>query len=139
MSAAFGPVLGSFFYLRSDKLDQHTPAFILGAAWFLILLSSALFVRYALGCPRFSAIYGTGEIRYFAWWGSRPSIIFRRGEVRSLSMEEQMFLNEGTRIVNYTIVVTTHEGEQFALCVSTDEQLISGLKGDLENVLVGTS
>jgi hypothetical protein len=136
-TAIFGPGVGSLFYFRPDKLEPHTPGFILGAVWVLIILSSAAFLRYALGCPRFTAMYGTGEIQYFAWWGSWSSLILCRGEVRGMEVEEQIFLDEGSRVANYYIVVTTHEERRYALCVSSDKQMIEALKTDLEHVMVG--
>ena len=106
-TAVFGPAVLYLLYFMPEKLEPHTPRLILGAVWFLSLLSSAVFVRYALGCPRFKAIYGTGEILYFAWWGSTPSLVLRRGEIRNMAVEEWPFLNEGTRVPNYYITVTT--------------------------------
>jgi hypothetical protein len=95
------------------------------------------FVRYALGCPRFTASYGTGEIQYFAWRGSRPSLILRREEIRSVEVEERFFLDDGIKTPNFCLMVTTYQGKRYALCVSTDQQMISALKSDLEKVVVG--
>jgi hypothetical protein len=131
----FGPVLGSIFYLR--PLEQHTPSYILGAVWLLIFLSSFVFIRYLLGCPRFTADYGTGEILYFKWWGSKPSLVLRREEIRNVEVEERSFLDEGTRVPNFCLTVTTSQDKQYALCVSTDQQLIGSLRSDLENARFG--
>jgi hypothetical protein len=134
-TALFGPVLETIFFFR--PLERHTPSLILGAVWFLSLLSSVAFIRYALGCPRFSANYGTGEIRYFAWWGPGPSLILRREEIKSIEVEQRFFLDEGNKTPNYCVTVTTQQGKRYALCVSTDQQLISALKSDLENARFG--
>lgn len=136
-TAIFGPAVIYLLYFMPDKLEPHTPRLILGAVWFLSLLSSGVFVRYALGCPRFNAMYGAGEILYFAWWGPKPSLVLRRGEIRNMAVEERTFLNEGTRVPNYYITVTTDGDKCYALCVSTDQQMILALKGDLENAVVG--
>jgi len=131
----FGPVLVGLFYLR--PLDQHTPSFVLGAVWLLSFLSSLVFIRYLLGCPRFTVDYGTGEILYYAWWISRPSLVLRREEIRSVEVEERSFLDEGARIPNFCLTVTTSQDKQYALCVSTDQQLIGALRSDLANARFG--
>jgi hypothetical protein len=136
-TALFGPVLGSVLFFWPEKLEPHTPSFILGAVWFLILLALVAFIRYALGCPRFSANYGTGEIRYFAWWGPKPSLILRREEIKSIEVEERFFLDEGNKTPNYCVTVTTQQDKRYALCISTDQQMISALKSDLENARFG--
>jgi hypothetical protein len=136
-TAIFGPAVLYLLYFMPEKLEPHTPRLILGAVWFLSVLSSAVFVRYALGCPRFKAIYSTGEILYFAWWGSTPSLVLRRGEVQTIAVEERPFLNEGTRVPNYYITVLTYGDKRYALCVSTDQQMVLALKSDLENAVVG--
>jgi hypothetical protein len=131
----FGPLLGCLFYLR--PLEQHTPRFVFGAVWFLILLSSLVFIRYLLGCPRFTVDYGTGEILYYKWWSSKPSLVLRREEIRSVEVEERPFLDEGVRIPNFFLTVTTFQDKQYVLCVSTDQQLIGALKSDLANARFG--
>jgi hypothetical protein len=136
-TAIFGPAVIYLLYFTPEKLEPHTPRLILGAVWFLSLLSSAVFVRYALGCPRFKAVYSTGEIVYYAWWGSRASLVLRRSEVRDIAVEERPFLDEGTRVPNYYLIVTTYEDKRYALCVSIDRQMILALKSDLENAVVG--
>lgn len=131
----FGPLLGCLFYLR--PLEQQTPRFVFGAVWFLVFLSSLVFIRYLLGCPRFTVDYGTGEILYYAWWGSKPSLVLRREEVRSVEVEERPFLDEGARIPNFCLTVTTSQDKQYALCVSTDQKLIGALRSDLANARFG--
>jgi hypothetical protein len=136
-TATFGPALSFLLYFRPEKLELHTPGIVLGAVWFLSILSSAIFVRYALGCPRFKATYDTGDILYFAWWGSAPSIVLRRREVRSLEVEKRFFLNEGNRVPNYVITAITNADQRYAICVSNDEQLVRGLKNELEKLGAG--
>jgi hypothetical protein len=131
-TATFGPSLAFLLYFRPEKLEPHTPGVVLGAVWLLTILSSVAFVRYALGCPRFTASFSTGDIRYFAW-GSAPSLILRRGEIRALEVEERFFLHEGSRVPNYCLIAMSNTDQQYAVCVSTDEQLIRGLKSELEN------
>ena len=136
-TATFGPALGSLLYFRPEKLEPHTPSVILAAAWLLSILSSAIFVRYALGCPRFKATYATGDFLYFAWWGPVPSLVLRRGGIRSLEVEERFFLNQGNRVPNYCITAITNADQRYALCVSIDEQLIRGLKSELDKFVAG--
>lgn len=136
-TATFGPALEFLLYFRPEKLQPNTPGVILGAIWFLTILSSAAFVRYALGCPRFRAYYGRGDLEYFAWSWSRPSLVLRRGEVRKMEVEERSFLSEGIRVPNFCITVTTHKDRQYTLCISTDERLIRSLHSELEKLLVG--
>jgi hypothetical protein len=137
-TATFGPALGFLLYFRPERLEPHIPGLILGAVWLLSILSSVAFVRYALGCPRFTASFITGDIRYFAWWGSAPSLILRRGEIRTLEVEERFFLNEGSRVPNYCLIAISSTDQRYAVCVSTDEQLIRGLKSELEKLVLGT-
>jgi hypothetical protein len=136
-TALFGPVLGSVLFFWPEKLEPHTPSLILGAVWFLSFLSLVVFTRYALGCPRFIVNYGTGEIRYFAWWGPRPSLVLHREEIKSIEVEERFFLDEGNKTPNFCVTVTTQQDKRYALCVSTDQQMISALKSDLENARFG--
>jgi hypothetical protein len=133
----FGPGLGYLFYFHPEKLQPHTPGVILAVVWFLIILSSLIFLRYALGRPRFEAASSTGEIRYFAWRTSSPSLVLRWSDIKSMEVEERIFLNEGTRVPNYCVTVATHQDRRYALCISTNKQLISSLKNDLENARIG--
>jgi hypothetical protein len=103
------------------------------------LLSSAFFVRYLRGRPRFEVSYSTRDLCYFKMWGSQPALIVRRDQVQRLEIEEQVFLDEGTRVANFYISLITHEGDQHALCVSTDEHLIRSLHDELEKLLGGRS
>ena len=134
-TALFGPVLEIMLYFR--PIVAHTPGFIVGAVWLLSLVSAVIFIRYSLGCPRFTANYGTGEILYYAWWGSRPSFVLRREEIQSIQVEERPFLDEGARIPNFCLTVTTSQDKQYALCVSTGQQLIGTLRSDLANARFG--
>lgn len=127
----FGPALEALLLLRPDKISPHTPRLIMGAVWFLSLLALASFLRYAFGRPRFSVDFGTGEIKYFAWWGSRPSLTLQRGEIQGMEVEERVFLDEGKKVPNYCLTVTMSEGKRHALCVSTDRELVETLKNDL--------
>lgn len=136
-TALFGPVLGVVLYFRFAEADPHAPRFIMAAIWLLVLLACAGFVRYALGRPRFVVDYGAGEIGYFAWRKPAPSLVLRREEIRGIEIEERAFLNEDTRVPNYYLTVTTREGKRYALCVSTDRQIIAALKTDLENAGIG--
>src|SRR3954453_10316631 len=97
----FGPALEALLLFRPDKISPHTPRIILGATWLLSLVAMVSFVRYALGRPRFMADFGTGEIKYFAWWGSRPSVTLQRGDIQSVELEERVFLDEGAKLPNY--------------------------------------
>lgn len=109
------------------------PGLIFWAIWFLVLLSSVGFVRYALGCPRFKADYSTGQIFYFPWWWSRPSLVLRLAQIQNMEIEERFFREEGIGAPNYYLIVTTNDGNRYALCVSTQKQIIMNLKKELEN------
>jgi hypothetical protein len=136
-TALFGPVLAIVLYFRFSAAETHTPRVIMAAIWLLVLLACAGFVRYALGQPRFVADYATREIRYFAWRKSAPSLVLRSDEISGLEIEERSFLDEETRVPNYYLTVTASEGKRYALCVSTDRQIIAALKTDLENAGIG--
>ena len=136
-TALFGPFLGLLLYFQRGQVDQHAPRIIMGAVWLLIGLATAGFVRYALGRPKFDVDYGTGEIRYYAWRSPSPSLVLRREEIRGMEIAEWPFVNEGTRVANYYLVVTAAEGKRYALCVSTELEIIAALKTDLENAGIG--
>jgi hypothetical protein len=137
LTALFGPFLAAVMYFQPKWMNPaaHTPAIINGLVWCMTLLSSILFVRYLRGRPRIEVSCSARDIRYFNTWGSQPAFIVRQDEIRSLNVEEHFFLDEGTRVTNFFVSLTTREGVRKGLCVSTDEQLIRSLHRELEKLL----
>jgi hypothetical protein len=139
LTATFGPVFAAVLYFRPKQLNPapDVPAVIFVPVVGLALISAAILLRYSLGSPRIEAFYSTGDLQYFKYRGSRPVLIVHRNDVQNIEVESRIFLDEGTRVQNYCIRLTTREGREYALCVSSDEQLIRSLHRELENLLRG--
>ena len=133
----FGPVVTLMLIFARSSMNPHTPAFIKGVLY-VVVVAAWLFLFYTLATrPRLEISRASGDIAYYRR-GNTAQRVIRRADVARIEVTGDSYVSSQYKAENRVISVVLTNGETVRLCASPDFNLIDSLARQVAT-LTGTT